>query len=313
MCKDCDNGMPDFNGMTFEDVFRMLAGKSPAKPKSEEEEIREITDELERTKAKVVKSVPVDSAVTVHFLPGYSEHGDSVVKLVTELQRNYPAPGKVDVYFPGGESGPVMTKSGLAESQAATSNWLNGKLDFAGKDRVVIIGKNAFQPGKDKAAAGWHMPVYDNSLVNEWSYVITHEWGHVIDVRPVSDEYAKQLENKMRTAGLIDYRGVPTYQMRSSMSEYGLSGESETYAESFAEWAVSNGATDNFGANWYAKEYDWPKLPVGIHYAHRRTPRNDNAYKAYDSDSDYRSYDNGTDYSYPSYSDYGYTDRGYSY
>ena len=273
MCKDCNNEPYNPETATLEEIIRMLTKGNESK--SEEEEIREITEGLDRVKANVVKSVSVDSMVTIHFLPGYSKHGDSVIKLVTELQRNYVAPGKVDVFFPAsiGDNKPVMTNAGMAEGQAATVRFLNGKPDSDGKDRTVFIDAGAF--GNNKSTYNWHMPVYDNNLVKEGAYVTTHEWGHVLDNRPYNDEFAKQLESKMQNDGLVDFTGRPTNQLVSSLSRYGMESEKETYAECFTEWVVTNGKTDNFATKWYAKEYNWPKLPTGIHYEHRRrTPDN---------------------------------------
>lgn len=287
MCVNCDNGNPfDLDDALTAKLLAILTGNDQ-EPKSNDEQIRELLEDVDSAKAKVVKSVPIDSSVTVHFLPGYSEHGDSVIELVTELQRNYPAPGKVDVYFPtSSDADKVMTTRGMAESQAATSRWGNGKPELKGLDRVITIGKIAFRP--KKSTYGWHMPVYDNDLVNEGSYVITHEWGHVVDNRPYSDEYADHLESRMKSGGLVDYSGRPTNRMMLSMSDYAKNSENETFAECFVEWAVTNGKTDNFAAKWYAKEYVWPTLATGIHFTKRRH-HNSEAFsnRRYDYDYDY--------------------------
>lgn len=291
MCKNCDNETKALKDL-------LLSYLKENKPKSEEEEIREIMDEVNETKAKVVKSVAIDSSVTVHFLPGYSKHGNSVIKMVTELQRHYPAPGKVDVYFPGavGLSGPQETARGTEQSQASTSRWSNGKLSFDGEDRVLFLSELVFLA--NQSSPGWHMPVYDNGLVNEGEYVITHEWGHVNDVRSYSKEHDQQLHNKMQSAGLLDFSGYMSPAFGNALSQYAFSSEPETYAESFTEWVVTNGTTNNFAARWYAKEYGWPTLPNGIRFAPRRKQHREAIdYRSYSNDG-YRPYSQDDDYAY---------------
>lgn len=92
---------------------------------------------------------------------------------------------------------------------------------------------------------GHHGNLMPTSITHPDHYYLTHEWGHAIDVR-ASD----QARNDHREIG-------DTPHLLDSLSSYGRSNEYESYAESFAEWTLSGGATSRAVARHFAEKYGW--------------------------------------------------------
>lgn len=92
---------------------------------------------------------------------------------------------------------------------------------------------------------GHHGNLMPTSITHSDHYYLTHEWGHAIDVR-ASD----QARNDHREIG-------DTPHLLDSLSSYGRSNEYESYAESFAEWTLSGGATSRAVARHFAEKYGW--------------------------------------------------------
>jgi hypothetical protein len=79
-------------------------------------------------------------------------------------------------------------------------------------------------------------------------YTITHEWGHLreklagtFEVKPAD----KVIE------GIIKKNG------KAFLSEYGKTSAAEAYAESWADWVINKGITDNPITNAMAREFGW--------------------------------------------------------
>lgn len=269
MCVNCDvygDGLPDFDEISR--ALNVLLNGGPA-PKTPEEQRQEANALIRKNRERVVSSVSIDDNVTVHFLSGSEDYRDSVVKTVTDMQKNYTAPGKVDVFFPGiVDDEPVIVAGAVGTTQGATSRVKNFEIDPDSSDRMMILTEHAYR--LRKSGDNWHMPVYENDKVDELEYVIVHEWGHVVDNRPITESYFDSLVDRMQSEGIIDEFGALMPRFGRSLSRYGMDGEAEGYAECFAEWAVSNGQTDNFAANWYAREYNWPTQVAPIRFTPRR-------------------------------------------
>lgn len=89
---------------------------------------------------------------------------------------------------------------------------------------------------------GYFMPqaVEHDSL----EYYLAHEWGHVVDYSDVPGGDAKTQEDLKR-------------RVNPHLSEYGWNSTAEAFAESFAEWYLSRGQTENDAAIAYADMYQW--------------------------------------------------------
>lgn len=93
------------------------------------------------------------------------------------------------------------------------------------------------------------MPVAQ--YVNPMSYVVAHEWGHVIDddadaEKPGRKEFFERI------------------QREHPMSRYAESSPAEAYAEAFVEWFLTTGEPFHPAAEEYAKHFGWPK-PQATH------------------------------------------------
>lgn len=86
----------------------------------------------------------------------------------------------------------------------------------------------------------WSMPAARGA--DAAHYTATHEFGHQFD-----------FSNRRRSSvGLFE-----TPSIKRHISEYGRSNSKEGYAESFAEWHVSEGKTTNPAARAYAQHNNW--------------------------------------------------------
>jgi len=86
-----------------------------------------------------------------------------------------------------------------------------------------------------------HFNIPSASVVSTRQYFLTHEWGHITD----------ENTNKIRKLVFKQIGGAP--------STYGKTNEIESYAESFAEWALTKGKTNYLSVKQYAEYYGWGK------------------------------------------------------
>jgi len=106
----------------------------------------------------------------------------------------------------------------------------------------IILSDRMIDDWNDPDLFGNFMPVRTSVPLGE--YVVTHEWGHVVD-HSDEDPLAESWQN-------IVWQRNAKY-----LSIYGNTEYSEGYAEAFAEWFLTKGQTTNVAAQAYAKEYGW--------------------------------------------------------
>jgi len=83
--------------------------------------------------------------------------------------------------------------------------------------------------------------------VTSSQYVLAHEWGHVVST-------PEEAKNKSVHREAIDVGGLTRYGIAGAD---GVLAPAEGYAESFAEWSLTDGTTDNAAAKVYAKKFGW--------------------------------------------------------
>lgn len=81
------------------------------------------------------------------------------------------------------------------------------------------------------------------AVVPRGEYIITHEYGHVLDNDKHFDGHAEPLWTNE--------------QVNKDLGVYGQHASAEGYAEAYAEWTTSNGETTNPAAQTYAKYEGW--------------------------------------------------------
>lgn len=102
--------------------------------------------------------------------------------------------------------------------------------------------QTSHQVNQEKSiAAGWHMPA--GAGVDSVAYVLAHEYGHTID-RPGHHSPEAMA-------------AISGPEARSHLSTYGKSNTAEAYAESHAEWFLSDGKTTNPTVRALAKAEGW--------------------------------------------------------
>lgn len=115
---------------------------------------------------------------------------------------------------------------------------------------MMWLKGDALFPGKVQTTN--QMPIANVIGLNE--YILTHEWGHLMDLSSDGNEGAV-----MRLLN-ADYGGKTG---TSLMSAYGLTDPAEAFAESFAEYAISRsyGAVSSVNplVNAMGKEFGWDK------------------------------------------------------
>ena len=109
-------------------------------------------------------------------------------------------------------------------------------------------------------------------------YVVAHEYGHMKDnfqeeasVNAGEASFLhgnKHSDNRMRMWTSPDTEGSHPLLRGNGMSMYGKTNEYEGYAESYAEWSVTNGSTKNKASVAYAKTFKWEinknsSIPMG--------------------------------------------------
>jgi len=97
-----------------------------------------------------------------------------------------------------------------------------------------------------RSNGSWHSKVPADTTDVE--YTITHEWGHLREKLAGSFE----LERADKVINDLTERIGTQY-----LSQYGRTEAGEAYAESWADWVLNKGKTDNPITNAMAKEFDW--------------------------------------------------------
>jgi len=92
----------------------------------------------------------------------------------------------------------------------------------------------------------WHSAV--PAETTEVEYYVAHEWGHL------REKLAGTFEID-RANAVID--GITKKYGSAWLSEYGKTSAAEAYAESWADWVLNKGVTDNKITNAMAKEFGW--------------------------------------------------------
>ena len=92
---------------------------------------------------------------------------------------------------------------------------------------------------------GWLMPESADTL----RYTVAHEYGHAVEYTLPGYEPKRRAHNRdwLKEMG----------EAADDMSEYGRTSNTEAFAEAFAEWFMSRGATNNRAAQWFANELGW--------------------------------------------------------
>ena len=168
----------------------------------------------------------------------------------------------VDVFLPGGKSiddaamNDALGALSKCQEVAPVKDLKVVFSDTVFKENADIIGESAggFVIRGEKqinirpeAAAGEKMldakPGWfteSSKDVSEMTYVMTHEYGHVLDLRK------QGAVNK----DAFDFNAV-------DVSDYGKANEFEKYAEAFTEYTLTGGQTSNNGARLYGERYSW--------------------------------------------------------
>lgn len=97
-----------------------------------------------------------------------------------------------------------------------------------------------------KSNGTWHSAV--PASTTEVEYYITHEWGHLRE--KLAGTFEIDRANEVIDA-LVERNG------KAFLSEYGKTSAAEAYAESWADWVLNKGITDNPITNAMAKEFGW--------------------------------------------------------
>jgi hypothetical protein len=103
----------------------------------------------------------------------------------------------------------------------------------------------ATNPVDPKSNGTWFSKV--PSSTTNVDYVVTHEWGHLRE-KVKAFELGQQNE---KINEIVDRIG------KQYLSEYGKSDAAEAYAESWADWVINKGKTDNPITNAIAREFGW--------------------------------------------------------
>lgn len=133
---------------------------------------------------------------------------------------------------------------------------------------LVWISDETFEP---YAAHGFRYGKMPAAMATSTlDYVVAHEWGHVLEgTRPDLIDEAEEVStilNKLgvfhRVSGSADHlldmhRLLEAAQMHGDMSGYGETNIHEAYAEAFAEWFITKGATTNKLVQAYARRFGW--------------------------------------------------------
>lgn len=126
----------------------------------------------------------------------------------------------------------AMRWQGRPNSRARAMMWLNHESKLNVKQ---VDNQGEFMPvGKDYSAL---------------KYTLSHEWGHSIEVNPGGFASPDLADNAIKA--VIKKEG------RQNLSKYGNTNAAEAYAECYAAWVYSKGASDNPLVQAMAKEFGW--------------------------------------------------------
>lgn len=266
MCKNCaENNLDNMFPPSMESIdyiLQMMEMINPEKAKEMRRELEkakksamaraivETTKDYNTYRSGVKRSIRIDDFVTLHILSNRANQNqvNLIANYLRTLSAKMPAPGNVDVYFPAkdipGDGGMTVRISSDKESVV-----------YEGNDRAVFLSGSLFDGYDLDMRHDFVMPAFWAIGGQQWKYATTHEWGHVIDNRTRTNEKElAEIENRLALTAHADIEGS---QFNTSLSLYGRSDEPEAYAEAFAQWFIDKGNTNNFAANWYAKEYNW--------------------------------------------------------
>jgi hypothetical protein len=97
-------------------------------------------------------------------------------------------------------------------------------------------------------------PYNQNTIsIEKRKWVLVHEWGHVIDTRPMEQNHTAntRIDVPLSDGLFALYKNSPDAGEYASVNQY------EMYAESFADWVTSKGKSTNPVTLAYAKYFKW--------------------------------------------------------
>ena len=103
-----------------------------------------------------------------------------------------------------------------------------------------------------RALAAGAYPLWDGPLMPSIKtvppvvYIATHEYGHAHAASMTPEQRGRM--------------GIMWSEHKAGLGSYGRFSQEEAYAEAFAEWHVTNGATTNADVRAYAQEFGWKTL-----------------------------------------------------
>jgi hypothetical protein len=115
-----------------------------------------------------------------------------------------------------------------------------------GQKMYVRPGSVDVRPVDPKSNGIWFSAVPETTTRVE--YTIAHEWGHIREKLAGSfeiDSADKVIDEIVKKNG------------KAFLSEYGKTSAAEAYAESWADWVLNKGITDNPITKAMAKEFGW--------------------------------------------------------
>lgn len=197
-------------------------------PRFSREEIERYVDSprLNSTDRQILKTgiILQNGNVSVRFYgPGAKITDANKKKVLKQVEKLQKANPKAKVNINVGNTS--KRKYGWAE-RGGESLWITPK----------VAGENDPLPSE----IGFKMPSI--SEVPHRDYVLAHEWGHLIEMRPDAESTMRKLRNQFPDA----FR-----------SGYSKKNDHELYAELFAEWFMTEGKTDNALVQATAKEFGW--------------------------------------------------------
>lgn len=159
---------------------------------------------------------------------------DTALGALTRLQNQNPVEG-LQVEF---SDKPFRDKAELVPESASG-------FVIRGETKINLRPRYATDDGMSPVRDDGHfMPAAQR--VSAVEYYLTHEYGHVLDTRSLDRVVEDTIELDMM--GALDM---------GEMSDYGLTNDFEIFAESHAEWSLTNGKTDNRAAAYLADKYSW--------------------------------------------------------
>ena len=182
-------------------------------------------------------SIHKNGPIEVHF----SSTGDKVSK--AGKQAFIAGVEKLQIFNP---------KEGMTVSVGSNSSSKYGWATLGGKN-ISVTPSTITNPlkGISEADSGYKMPALAGST--KWEYTLAHEWGHSIDEGGGFTK-TQSVQNVETTAKI---NNIKSRFPDSFTSQYSGQNSKEFYAEMFAEYYISKGATDNALVQEMAKEFKW--------------------------------------------------------